>query len=306
MNDIDQLTVDKRHVREAFQRAAHSYDRAAVLQREIADRLLARLDLIRFSPQTILDAGCGTGYGTRLLGRRYPGARVIGLDIAAGMVNQAQRSAPWMSRWRGRMQHVCGDIESLPLANASVDMLISNLALQWCDPELAFAEFRRVLRPGGLLLFTTFGPDTLRELRQAWRTVDAGAHVHGFIDMHDLGDALVRARLAEPVMDAEHMTMTYPDVMTVLRDLKDIGAHNMARGRTGALTGKQRFARFVSAYEAQRGADGLIPSTYEVVYGHAWAPVKPGRGGADSDGTIAIPLSSIGRRRRPPDEAGRP
>jgi malonyl-CoA O-methyltransferase len=304
MNEDESLIVEKKQVREAFQRAARSYDRAAVLQREIADRLLARLDLIKFTPRTILDAGCGTGYGTRLLSQRYPGAQVIGLDIAEGMANQAQRRTPWLTRWRGRVQHVCGDIESLPLARKSVDMLISNLALQWCDPELAFAEFRRVLRPGGLLLFTTFGPDTLRELRQAWRAVDAGAHVHAFLDMHDVGDALMRARLAEPVMDVEHLTVTYPDVMSVLRDLKAIGAHNMARGRAAALTGKQRFARFVSAYEAQRDAGGHIPSTYEVVYGHAWAPVKKGRSETQGDGSIAVPLSSIGRRRMTGGEDG--
>jgi malonyl-CoA O-methyltransferase len=243
----------------------------------VADRTIARLDVIRHRPQAILDAGCGTGYAVRALARRYRHARVVGIDIAQPMLVEARRRTGWF----GAKPYVCGDIEALPFPDGQFDLLFSNLALQWCDPERALREFRRVLRPGGLLMFTTFGPDTLRELRTAWRAADESAvHVHAFYDMHDLGDALVRVGFAEPVMDVERFTLTYPDVAGVLRDLHGIGAHNAARGAPRALTGKQRFARFREAYERQ-AQDGRIPATYEVVHGHAWAssgkPKGPGQ-----------------------------
>lgn len=294
MTEPDSFLLDRRQLRLAFERAAPSYDAAAVLQREIADRLLARLDLVRIAPRAILDVGCGTGYCTRALRRRYRRARLTGLDIAPAMLARARRRA----RWFGRSRWVGGDIESLPFAAGSFDLVLSSLALQWCDPERAFHELRRVLRPGGLLLFTSFGPDTLRELRAAWQAVDQVPHVHGFIDMHDLGDALVRARFADPVMDCERLVMSYPDVRALLAELKHLGAHNVARGRRAVLTGKQRFARFQAAYQAA-ARDGRIPASFEVVYGHAWGPAA----GADresrqrADGTIGVPLSSL--RRRP-------
>jgi malonyl-CoA O-methyltransferase len=275
MKHNDALALDKHRVRAAFERATMTYDAAAVLQREIADRLLGRLDLLKHAPTRILDAGCGTGYSTRALARRYPRADVYALDLAHGMTTHARRAgARWWGDWARRERFVCGDAESLPLAAASVDMVYSNLVLQWCDAPVVFAEFLRVLRPGGVLMFSSFGPDTLYELRAAWAAVDAAAHVHAFVDMHDLGDALLHASYAEPVMDAERLTLTYRDVAGVLRDLKAIGAHNAARARSHALTGKQRFARMQAAYEAQRRADGSIPATYEVVYGHAWAPQR--------------------------------
>ena len=299
MMDNDFMLVHKQHMRSAFQRAARGYDASAVLQREIADRLLERLALIKLAPTRILDAGCGTGYCTRALSQRYPRAQVLGIDIAAAMTacaytDHGPRST--LGRWRRRDRYVCGDAESLPLASASIDMVFSNLAVQWCNPQVVFAEFLRVLRPGGLLMFTSFGPDTLRELRHAWSTVDDDPHVHGFIDMHDLGDALMRTQFAEPVMDMEHITLTYTDVVSVMRDLKAIGAHNVARGRRAGLLGKQRYARFVAAYESVRRADGRIPATYEVVYGHAWAPLEDSRRPANRDDAVRIPIDRIGRR----------
>src|SRR4030066_404404 len=171
-----------------------------------------------------------------------------------------------------RSRFVNADAEALPFADGSFDLVFSHLALQWCNPDAVFRECRRVLRPGGLLLFTTFGPDTLKELRAAGRAVDRGQHVHTFLDMHDLGDALLRARFADPVMDVEPLTLTYADVPGVLRDLKAIGAHNAAAARNATLTGKAHFARFVQAYETFRRADDRIPASYETVYGHAWAP----------------------------------
>ena len=288
------MALDKRRLRASFAHAADTYDTAAVLQREIADRLLARLDVVRLRPRVILDIGCGTGYELCQLAKRYRGARLLGLDIAEAMTRRARRRAGWWRRFMGHSVFTCGDAECLPLATASVDMVVSNLALQWCDPQRVFTEARRVLRPGGLFMFSTFGPDTLQELRQAWRAADDAAHVHAFIDMHDLGDMLMHAGFADPVMDMESFILTYEDVLGVMRDIKHLGAHNAATSRARGLTGKARFNRFRVAYEAM-ARDGKIPATYEAVYGHAWvAETGSTRVG---DGTTVISVGSIGRRR---------
>ncbi len=295
------FALNKKRARAAFERAAQSYDLAAVLQREVADRMLARLDLVKLAPRRILDIGSGTGYCGAHLEKRYRRARILEIDIARPMLLRARAKAratirAW-SGWFDRRRFICGNAEALPLAAGSVDMAVSNLTLQWCDPDPAFHEFARVLRPGGLLMFTSFGPDTLQELRAAWRAADDRPHVHTFIDMHDLGDALVRAGFADPVMDVERVTLTYRDATQVLRDLKSIGAHNAAKDQARGLTGKQRFARFKAAYERQR-RDGLIPATYEVVYGHAWAPLQRPASYSLPGGAIAVPLNRIGGRRR--------
>ena len=286
------LQLDKRRLRHSFAQAVETYDAVAVLQREIADRLLMRLEVVRLQPRIILDIGCGTGYDLYQLSKRYPHAQVLGLDIAETMTHRARRRVGLWRRLTGRSLFVCGDAERLPVATASVDMVVSNLALQWCDPRIVFTEARRVLRPGGLFMFTTFGPYTLRELREAWRAVDNAAHVHAFIDMHDLGDMLLHAGFADPVMDMEALTLTYDDVRGVMRDIKQLGAHNVAVSRTRGLTGKTRFARFRAAYEAL-ARDGKIPATYEAVYGHAWSPeTEPAR-----DGVATIAVGRIGRGR---------
>jgi malonyl-CoA O-methyltransferase len=289
VNPADPYQLDPFELRRSFARAAASYDAAAPLQREIADRLLGRLDLIRIAPQAVLDAGCGTGYCARALGKRYRRAQLTGLDLVWPMLRHARSHDRW---WR-RNRWICGDIGRMPLAAGSFDLVLSSLALQWCDLPSALAELRRVLRPGGLLLFTTFGPDTLLELRSAWAEADQAPHVHGFIDMHDIGDALVRQGFSDPVMDCERLQMMYPDVPTLLQDLKHLGAHNVMRGRRATLTGKSRFARFRSAYE-QLARDGRIPATWETIYGHAWAPAEAADG---RSGEVAIPVSAIRRRR---------
>jgi malonyl-CoA O-methyltransferase len=280
-------TIDKAAARRAFGRAAPRYDGAAVLQREIADRMLERLDYIRLEPRLVLDLGAGTGYAIDGLQRRFRGARVLALDFAEGMLHQARRRGSW----RRRPECLCADAEHLPLADGTVDLIFSNATFQWCnDLARTFAECARVLRPGGLLLFSTFGPDTLKELRAAWSTVDGHPHVSGFIDMHDIGDTLLRARLADPVMDAERLTLTYERVADLMRDLKQLGASNAANARPRGLTGRRRLAAVEAAYEAQRAA-GRLPATYEVVYGLGWAPLQ--RPVADG---VAVPLSAIGRR----------
>ena len=288
-------TIDKRAARRAFERAAESYDEAAVLQREIGSRMLERLDYVRLKPATILDLGCGTGYSIDLLAKRWRKARIIGLDLAEAMLHRARRRGSWINRPR----LLCADQEALPLADDSVDLVISNASLQWAgDLPRAFAELRRVLRPEGLLMFTTFGPDTLIELRRAWALADGGAHGHvsPFLDMHDIGDALLRAGFADPVMDAERLSMTYETVQALMRDLKAIGGRNALRDRPRAMTGRDRLRALEQAYERER-RDGRLPSTWEVVYGQAWMPAgsKAPVQQQTADG-VAIPLSAISRR----------
>lgn len=271
---MNEFVIDKKMMRRAFSRAAEGYDASAVLQREVCTRMLERLEYIRLKPARLLDAGSGTGWGTRQLAAKYPAAQVISLDIAIGMLQTAQSRAGWWQKLFGgaRQMSVCADVEALPLASNSVELVWSNMAVQWCnDLPATFVELHRVLKTEGLLMFSTFGPDTLKELRQAFNGVDDHSHLNRFADMHDIGDMLMQAGFAEPVMDMEYMTLTYDDVRGVLQDLKAIGAHNTTAGRGQGLMGKNAWARLLDNYEKLR-RDGKLPATYEVVYGHAWKP----------------------------------
>jgi malonyl-CoA O-methyltransferase len=283
------VPIDKEQARQAFAKAADSYDAMAVLQREIGSRMAERLDYVKLQPERVLDAGCGTGAETRLLMQRYPRSQVLALDFAEPMLAHARKRGGW---WR-KPVCLCADLEGLPLADASVDLVWSNLALQWVnDLAGAFREAQRVLRPGGLFMFTSFGPDTLQELRAAWAAVDGASHVSPFLDMHDVGDLLLRARFADPVMDVEHLTLTYRDAGQLMRELKGIGAGNATSGRPRGLTGKSRLRAMLAAYEGFR-RDGLLPASYEVVYGHAWAPSQE----ALPSGEVRVALDSIKGRR---------
>ena len=273
--------IDKHQARQAFSRAAPRYDEVAVLQREIGQRMLERLDLVTLQPRVILDLGAGTGVATAQLAQRYRKAKTLALDFALPMLLRARRRGGWLRR----PACLCADLEQLPLADHCVDLIYSNAALQWSnDLDQAFAEFLRVLRPGGLLMFSTFGPDTLKELRAAWSEVDGHAHVSRFPDMHDLGDGLVRARFADPVMDVDRITLTYEQVGALMHDLKVLGAHNVDAARPRGLTGKGRMQAMRAAYEQFR-VDGRLPASYEVVYGHAWAPQQ-------AQGGVAVPPPS--------------
>ncbi len=277
----DPREVDPRAVRRAFARAAATYDAAAVLQREVGTRMQARLDYVKLVPASILDAGCGTGEAVGELRVRYPGARVTALDLALPMVDVArERERKGRTVLRrllpaalagGRPSHfVCGDVNALPFAGVAFDLVWSNLALQWVnDLSRALAEFRRVMKVGGLLTFTTFGPDTLREVRRAFARVDGFTHTNRFADMHDVGDMLVHAGFADPVMDMETLTVTYADPESLLRELKSLGATNATRGRAHGLTGRHRWQRMLRALDATR-TEGRLPATFEVIYGHAW------------------------------------
>ena len=278
----DPREVDAAAVKRAFGRAAATYDASAVLQREVGARLIGRLDVVRLDPAWIVDVGCGTGEATAELAARYPGARIVGLDLALPMAQAARERlrrgrsvyrrllAPLAGRTSEVAQLVCADAARLPFSGVAFDLVFSNLALQWVnDLPRAFAETRRVLRVGGLYTFTTFGPDTLKELRAAFARADGYTHVNRFVDMHDLGDLLVDAGFADPVMDMEVLTVTYASPQALMRDLKAIGATNATRGRPRGLTGRGRIARVVAQLE-KLARDGKLPATYEVVYGHAW------------------------------------
>ena len=261
---------DKRAARRAFDRAAPRYDDAAALQQEVGRRLLDHLDPMTLRPRRIVDLGCGTGTHLEALGRRYPGAEVIGVDFSAAMLALARARAPWWRRFaRGGARLVRADVERLPFAPQCADFAFSNLALHWCDPQAFFAEAARLLSTGGLLLFSTLGPDTLRELREAFRAADAAPHVHPFIDMHDLGDALVHAGFADPVMEMEALTVEYPDVARLARELRFTGSLNALQARRRGLTTPGQWKRMVERYEPLRRG-GALPATCEVVYGHAW------------------------------------
>jgi len=279
MNDSSAL--DKRQMRRSFESAVSTYDRAAVLQREVCTRALERLDLVKLDPGAIIDGGCGAGFAARALLKRYPRATLIGLDIAPAMLQASRSRIPNWKKWIGssREVFVCGDNEKLPLRSGCVDMFWSNLAFQWAgDLAAVFAECQRILRPGGLLMFTTLGPDTLNELRKACAG-DGKIHVHRFTDMHDIGDMMIGAGFADPVMDMEYLTLTYSDARTLMRELKAIGAHNVAVGRNRGLTGKRALKEIELRYESFR-RDARLPATFEVIYGHAWKPLpRVGPGG---------------------------
>lgn len=285
----DNHALDKRLLRRSFERAAASYDVAAVLQQEVSRRMLTRLDYVKHEPQAILDAGSGTGGVVTALRTRYPRARLYELDIALAMVRRARERTSWWRRLRGRgVLPLCADIEQLPLRTATIGMAWSNLALQWVnDPQRAFTELRRVLVPGGLLMFSTFGPDTLKELRAAYRGADRYTHVHRFIDMHDLGDMLVHGGFADPVMDMEYITLTYADVRALMRDLQAIGASNATAGRRPGMSARATLGAVERNYETFR-RDGRLPATFEVIYGHAWVPQVR----TTADGKPIIPIKA--------------
>lgn len=265
---MDEYTIDKARVRASFDRAAETYDAAAVLQKLVRDEMFDRLGLIKVSPHTILDAGCGTGHGSVQLQKRFRSAQIFSLDLALSMLQKTYVLQSWLSKLLGHKRLVCADIENLPVADNSMDIVWSNLALQWCnDLDQSFTEISRVLKPNSLFIFSTFGPDTLKELRTA--SNNGKTHVSRFIDMHDIGDALTRNGFSAPVLDVERYTLTYDDVKSVMTDLKSIGANNATQGRGRGLTGKSFFKQLTAQYEQFR-VDGKLPATFEVIYGHAW------------------------------------
>ncbi len=260
-------------VRRNFARAAPAYEAASFFQREIASRMLERLDYVKIDPQRILDLGCGNGAGLRALAERYPRSQMLGVDACPAMlrVGQAQKSRlRWLLPFLGahKASFIAGDAARLPLAAHAVDLLWSNLMLHWLgDPLPALREMNRALSVGGLLMFSTLGPDTLKELRKS--CAGGEAHAHSFIDMHDYGDMLVACGFADPVIDAEIVTLTYPGVDALFSELRANGAACALPGRRRGLMGKAAWQAMRANYEALM-QDGRLPATFEVVYGHAW------------------------------------
>ncbi len=265
---IAQQYISKHKVRRAFDRAANSYDDAAVLQKEVCSRLLEKLEYIKLSPQMILDAGVGTGEAVAPLMKRFKKSRMVALDLSERMLAKAQNHGSLLRK----PQLVCADLEQLPFSENSFDLIFSSLTLQWCnDLPAAMKDLLRVLKPGGLLMFTTFGPDTLKELRACWHQIDDAVHVNQFTDMHDVGDGLLQAGFADPVMEAETITVNYESVDKLMADLRAIGANATAEGGRASLTTPSMLSKLRLAYDTYR-VDELLPASYEVVYGHAWKP----------------------------------
>lgn len=256
--------ISKGDIARSFSRAANTYDDAAFFQRVAGERLLERLQYFKLQPSDILDLGCGTGHFTRELSRRYPSAKVIGADLAEGMIDFCRARS-------NQEDYVCADALKLPFESNSFDFVFSNLTIQWVEelPQL-FQELNRVLKPEGLLLFTTLGPDTLYELKQSWAAVNDYQHVNNFIDMHHVGDAMLSARLSDPVVDNEPVVIGYNRAIELMRDLKNIGAHNIDSSRNHGLTSPRQLRKLEQEYSKFKMDDGQLPATYELVYGHAF------------------------------------
>ena len=263
-----QQKISKRKIRRAFDRAADSYDAAAVLQKEVCGRLLQKLEYIKLSPQLMLDAGVGTGEAVAPLMKRYKKSRLVVLDLSERMLAKATYHGGLLRK----PELVCADIEHLPFCEDSFELVFSSLTLQWCnDLQATMADILRVLKPGGLLMFSTFGPDTLKELRSCWSQIDDAVHVNAFTDMHDVGDGLLQAGFADPVMEAETITVNYETIDMLMADLRGIGANATAEGGRAGLTAPSVLKQLRQAYESYR-VDQMLPASYEVVYGHAWKP----------------------------------
>lgn len=279
--DLDPLAV-----RRQFARRAATAERADFLLRELEQRMLGRLDLVRLAPATIVDVGCGRGLGLLALKQRYPQARLVGIDSALSVAQRARQTlAPpakgffarlraaagtgaTASRGADAAQIIVADAQALPLPANFADLVWSNLALHWfTDPLQAIAEWQRIIRPQGLLGFSFFGVDTFVELRRA------GARLMAFHDMHDIGDALVHAGFADPVLDTERLTLQWRSPEALLDDLRTLGG-NALRGRFRGLLGRSQRAEWLAAIEGLRGADGSLQMSVEVVFGHAWCPAR--------------------------------
>ena len=295
-------TFDQRHIRRAFSRSAAGYDAAAALQHEVEKRLMESLDYFTLrtgqeaaAPSVVLDVGCGPGHAAAAMRKRWPKAQVVALDLALPMLREAKKQSGW---WKP-FQRVCADLRALPLAEGSVDVLFCNLSLQWVDDlPAAFNGFRRVLKPGGLLVCSTFGPETLQELRDAFAHADAVPHVSPFPQIAQFGDALMMAGFRDPVLDRDRFTLTYDDLPALMRELRAMGATNALQQRRHTLTGRARFAAAADAYEPLRRADGKLPSTWDVIYAHAWAPPPGAPIRGQGEDIAAVPLAKIPIRRK--------
>lgn len=278
-----------RDVQRRFDRIAARFDAADFVHRVTFDELLQRLLAVKIQPRNILDLGCATGTGSKQLARRFRGSRLISLDASFAMLQRVrQRRSLFMKPFA-----LQGDASRIPLKDGSVDLVFANMLLPWIDDLPAcLSEIARVLRKDGLFAFATFGPDSLSEIRNAWHSIDEDWHVNVYPDMHDIGDAFVRAGLRDPVLDVDHLQVTYGDTEALYRDLTNAGARNCLHGRRQTLTGKSRF-KAMNKLLAARMADGILSLRLELVYGHAW-----GSGPRLPDGEFRLDPTLISRRQR--------
>jgi len=282
---IEDALPDKRAARRAFDRA-HDFDAACFVHDEARTRLLERLDLLRLDPRLIVEVGCATGRTARALAQRYPQARVLAVDSSLAMLRAAARQAA------DRVALVGGDAEGLPLPAHRAELMLANLVLPSCRPDRVFAEAARVLTMGGVLAFATLGPDSLQELRQAFSRVDERLHVHAAFDLHDLGDFAMAAGLAEPVLDVDRFEVTYPDLATLVRELRATGAVNVAPARRKSLTAPGRWRSFERALMPAPGE--RLAVTVELIMGQAF-----GRGARPTRAPTGEVFVPVGQIRRP-------
>lgn len=284
---------DLQAIRNSFGRAHRSYDAVALLQREVEDTLFEQLEFLKRVPDRILDLGCGPGRGAAMLRKRFPKAELIALDQALPMLARARQQFTW----RRRFERVCARAEALPLPAQCVDLVWSSLCVQWCqDLPRVLSEIRRVLRPGGLVLLSTLGPDSLHELRAAWAAVDDLPHVHGFTDLQYLGGCLQRAGFRDPVLERDLLMRHYPDALSLMRELKQLGAHNADHARSRGLYGRKALAQVQQAYEQVRTPNGL-PCTWELHYAMGFGPEDGQPVRIDGMEVAHFSLDSLRRRR---------
>jgi malonyl-CoA O-methyltransferase len=273
-------------LRNNFNRAASTYNHCALLSQEIGQRLDECLAFMRINPQRILDLGAATGYTSGLLAKRYPVAQVIAVDFAQQMLLHIPKS----SASKTHLQRICADAEKLPFMAHSFDLIVSNLMLPWCfDLPPIFQQVSQALKPGGLFLFSTFGPDTLYELGVSWAAVDDMPHVHPCYDLHDMGDIMLKAGLVDPVINQEILTLSYKSPQALFADLKGTGSQNMLHQQRPGLTGKTRWQQFLRNYQEYRDDNGRIPAKFEIVYGHAWRSTRT----VATGNTVLVPIHQI-------------
>ncbi|WED44671.1 malonyl-ACP O-methyltransferase BioC [Legionella cardiaca] len=275
-----------------FNKHAIEYEQAAKIQNEIGQRLFERLDYLKINPRYILDLGCGTGLFTLQLKKKYPKAEIVGLDLAKNMLFEAKKKQGW---WRSsKWSLINGDMTLLPFATGTFDLVFANQTIHWAQPlDTVIRELNRVMNNQGCLMFSTLGPDTFKELKQAWLVVDNHAHTNEFADMHDVGDCLLKERFLDPVVDMELITVHYENLKKLLLNLKAQGVRNINEKRNGGLTGKDSWQAFEKAYQVACTKEGKFPLTYEVVYGHAW---KGAQRLVDKGTETFIPISRIQRQ----------
>ncbi len=260
-------------LRRARNRSAAKHAQISFFSDEIAKRMLERLEYIKLEPRVILDLQCGLGATSAALIKRFPAALIVPIDPALELLRKhvaPKKAFPWFRKSSNR---ICGEATALPLAPKSVDMVWSSLLPLNFDAPNVIRELKRVLKPCGLLMLSALGPDSLKELRAAFAQADSLPHVQPQVDMHDLGDMLAHEGFQTPVVDMEMITLTYPDVKTIARDLRAAGASNVETNRRTTLFGKNRWAQMERAYERKRN-EGRLPVTFEIIYLHAWRGVE--------------------------------